>query len=341
MNQLKEIIEEFKEGKTDLEASVRALAEYVYKNRLWYGLGKLSMDSLHDFMVAYIPRLKNVLLSYCDNQGTFEGFLYANISMGIKLWKRKAAAQMARQNCLNFISRMGLEEKEYDYQMDEESCVCGRDESESPSIEKLREIKKRFRPVTYENFRHKAYSGLDYSLFSEKKAQVIKKTCLVLFAKCAYYADEELTEKISVITETPIEELKILKQKIMDELTPRMERIKKCRCARDASFYYRNKYIIEMKNLREDSYLAKSIEKKIQERGRMWEEKNSKLHEDSHFMIPANTAVGRVLGISARKVKYILDYAQKNMDNLTFRRYNKCYEDLFGKWQREQKAGNE
>ena len=64
MNQLKEIIEEFKEGKTDLEASVRALAEYVYKNRLWYGLGKLSMDSLHDFMVAYIPRLKNVLLSY-------------------------------------------------------------------------------------------------------------------------------------------------------------------------------------------------------------------------------------------------------------------------------------
>ncbi|MBR3548702.1 MAG: hypothetical protein IKN90_01370 [Treponema sp.] len=341
MDQLKKIIEDFQSGKCSLEDSVKALAEHVYKYRLWYGLGKLSMDNLHDFMVSYIPRMGKILKGYRKGEGSFEGYLYANISMGLRLWKRKSAASLARENCLNFISRMGIEEKEYAYQMDELSYVCGSQESEAPDVEKLREIKKKFRPVTYNNFRHKSYSGMDYTLFSGKTAKIIKRTCLVLFAKCAYYTDDSLTEKISVITETPVEELQRLRQKVLEELDPKIRRIKKCRSIRNSSFYFRNKYIMEMGNLEDGCYLSREIEKKIAERSRMWDEKNRKLKEESHFMIPTNTAVARVLGISASNVKYILEYAKKNMDNLNFKRYNKCYEDLFGKWQREQKAGNE
>ena len=341
MNQAKEIIEEFKSGKCDQEKSVKALAEHIYKYKMWYGLGKLSMDNLHDFMVSYIPKLKKVLLNYKNGEGSLEGYLYANISMGLKLWKRREAASLAKQNCLTFISRMGLEEEEYDYQLDESSYVCDAAECDAPSLEQLRQIKKNFRPVTYDNFRHKAYSGQDYSLFSNKNARIIKKTCLVLFAKCAYYADDLLTEKISVITERPVEELHQIRQKIVQELNPKIIRIKKCQNIRDAAFYFRNKYIMEKKNLQQNDYLAKSIEKKIEERSRMWQEKNSKLKEEANLIVPSNTAVARVLGTNARIVKYILDYAKKNMDNLTFKRYNKFYEDLFGKWQREQKAGNE
>ena len=341
MDQAKEIIEEFKSGKISLEKSVKALTEHIYNCKMWYGLGKLSMDSLHDFMVSYIPKLKKVLLNYKNGEGSLEGYLYANITMALRLRKRKEAASLAKQNCLTFISRLGLEEEEYDYQMDESSYVCEASECEAPSLEQLREIKKKFRPVTYDSFRHKAYSGQDYSLFSCKTARILKKTCLVLFAKCAYYADDAITEKISVITEKPMEELQVIRQKIMQELSPKIVRIKKCRNIRDASFYFRNKYIMEKKNLRQNDYLARSIEKKIEERNRMWQEKNSMLKEESNLITPSNAAVARVLGTNARVVKYILDYAKKNMDNLTFKRYNKCYEDLFGKWQREQKAGNE
>ena len=138
-----------------------------------------------------------------------------------------------------------------------------------------------------------------------------------------------------------MEELHQIRQKIVQELNPKIIRIKKCQNIRDAAFYFRNKYIMEKKNLQQNDYLAKSIEKKIEERSRMWQEKNSKLKEEANLIVPSNKAVARVLGTNARIVKYILDYAKKNMDNLTFKRYNKFYEDLFGKWQREQKAGNE
>lgn len=340
-NDCQKVVDQVLSGQLSLEEGANALFEHVYKNKLWYGLGRLSEDSLHDFLVYFSPKFKKIITAYKKQNGFFEPLLFAGITTGLRIWKRGLAQKITRDNCLSFMARLDYEEDELKYNRSENLYVCDEKEGERLSLEQIKSVKKNYKTVSYKNFRRKAYRGLEYVFFSDKSKKILQRTCHVLALKSAYYIDDELLEKVSIITDVSYKTLYEQKMEVIETLKSKIIKMKQCKNCRDKSFFYSNKYRIESENLNEGSSLAQKAQERFKARTKMWLKKSEMLKLPRYSVVPSDSTVGRILGISPRTVRYILESAEKNIDNLAIKRYYMFYEDLLGKRKPEQKEGNE
>lgn len=339
MEVLEEIAKEVFLKHISQEEGGRAVMEIVYKCKHFFALGSLSQDQLHDFILFTFDKFISVFSAYNPSLGTFTHFLYSMIATSLCTWKRHTARRYTAENALASAKEMDYEEQTYKYALEEKQEIYA-ESNPTHSVQEIEQFKKTYHPVDYANCRRKTRRPSPCDFNSSQMAELRKNACLVLALKSSYYLDGEMIKKVSCLTDTPENELCTMVEKVNDSLKSKIARRQTCIKCRDNAYFYRKKYLLESERASRNTLLAETINRKLKKHTHIWQNRNSRLEAAAFSVVPSNTTVGRVLGISDRHVNYIINKARKNLDTISLKQYYDKYEDIFGKLKSGQIARN-
>ena len=165
-----------------------------------------------------------------------------------------------------------------------------------------------------------------------------KQACLCLALKCCYFMDEKLVEKVSAATEVPKADLQQMLVTLESQMSRKIKRRERCIRRRDTAFFYHRKYMLELPHLDEGTALEEKVRTQLGIQTECWKEKNRQLQEVTHRIAPSNRVIAELLGLSPRRVEYILKKAAENIDNNGGRWYSAEHENISSERKQQQEA---
>lgn len=337
MKNLEKIPQLVEEGKMTRDQASLQIMETVYKNKAWFGLKKLKSDQLHDFMLFYYDKSRTILDNYDKEKGSFANFLYANVNNHFLVWGRLIHKKEVDEQTFEPVKDIVYEESLESYA-----------KISQPRIPEVHEIGKDEIKYIQNILHNKEYEEKPYTMnrrsrrLTEQKKneqEIQKRTCLVLLLKSCAFVDDKLIEKVSTFCQMSYDEIKSLVDQARDSLKAKKGRFIKIEQARDNYFYFKRKYFAEMMDGDYNTEFCSIINQKIVKMDKAWKDKNTILHSQS-LMVPTNIAIGRILGLSDKQVRLILNMVPKNIDENQLSQYYRGYEDIFGKRKSEQETRN-
>ena len=320
MKEIEILMRDVNENRLSLEDAGRKLVELIYKNKQWFGLNKLGEDELHDFMLENYTLFIRLFKNYDNSKGDFLCYLLGNVSQAFQGWKRESARVLIKRKTLEEIEYTRLR-SEGIYEFTGEALYVSDIllDQEHPS----EEIK---RMISYHNMHSQRTEGTRKAKALDRFRQDV---VLILMVKSWYLIDSVLLEKISAVTqiqEDTLTEILDRTKKLMEKKTNQFNFTIK---NRDRSYYFKELYRVES-----DSYygkrLAYLINRKQSYHSENWNRFNMKLQSQNRKLVPSNRIVSLVLGMDQRRIQYLLEKANKNMDNLSLNCYYGRHEDLLG-----------
>jgi hypothetical protein len=337
MKELEDVYNLVREGKISVDDGARKLMEIVYRNKAWFGLYALDMDELHDFLLEQFGKFKRLFVIFDEKIGSFPSFVYGGIAHGLKSWRKMKSRKNFDELAIDSLQSLAYEESLCNYGTPEDAyfCEC---QSEIPDMGDLNSVAVK-KDVDYGMCRRGERTSVTEN--AERRILKLRKIAvLVLTLKCCNSVDESMIEKAAAVSGKSVEDVRSLVDEARKCTEIKVKRWNSILRTRDKAFLYKRRFHLESEALDKSSLLCSVVSQKALVQDRVWEEKNGLLSEPKKLE-PSNMAVGRILGITDRKVKYIMDSASKNMDTLSLSRYYGRHETLFGKRKSEQKAGNE
>ena len=335
MKRLETLYQDMCDGKISVDRAQNIIIDVIYKNKCWFGLGAMEMDDLHDFLIYYMERVKNVVGSFNPNQGSFASYLYGSITNAIFSWNRRKKIKSLEEKSFGLIQELYFEESSGMYAVRDGHVVCQESDMRH-SVEEVEEFKKRYHPVDYSDNKHYTYKK---GLFKDRMEKLRKEAILILILKCCYSMKPDEIEKASVLLGMDIKELSEMIAKAREEMSAKKKILDDIKMARDNAFFFKRKYSM-ISDSSNDAYRNEIIKEKEAKKDKKWRDKNTRLKR-FRSITPSNITVSKILGMSDRHVKYIPKSAEKPIDNISLKGYYDWHENLFGKRKSEQKAGNE
>ena len=336
MKNLEKLAQQVSDGTLSVDKASLQIMETVYKNRKWFGLKKLQGDDLHDFMLFYYERSKAVFSFYKPELGSFENFLYVNINNALLAWYKTRAKRSCEESTLSMMDDIFYEESVKSYEKMDPASVCAAMDNDIPSINRILEMRKKDeKSYSMRRGRKIRNSRAGFA----KTENLRKEACLVLLLKSCSFVSDSMIENAAAVCGKSFGEIKKLVEEAKRSIKSKKNRISRLEKTRDNFFYYKRKFTAEMERADVGSDTSMEIGAKIEKADAAWRIKNEQLHSEN-LRVPSNVTIGRLLGISDRHVRYVINQAQKNMDNITLKSYYVKYEDLLGKRKQEQKEGD-
>ncbi len=327
MKSLEKIPQLVKDGNMSLDQAAVQIMEHIYKNRSWFGLKKMKDDNLHDFLLFYYERSKQIFDLYKPELGSFTSFLYGNINNALLAWSKLIQKKAYDEHGLELLSDVVYEESVCTYSQMEPPEVCQSANGDAPPIQKVIELTKQ------EERRYSFDRGRKFriaEMHDLKKKELRKEACLVLLLKSCSFATDSLIEKTAAVCERSVKDIKKLVEKARNSMKAKNIRISKLEKARDNFFYFKRKYFAELESSDVNTEFCRIIGNKIVKADQAWKDKNRQLKSET-LRVPSNVTIGKLLGMSDRHVRYIINQASKNMDNISLKSYYGQYENIFGK----------
>lgn len=320
MQELENLAQKVLEKRITVEDAIRKLLDFIYRNKTWFGLNRLDEDELHDFLLDQYHVFNRLFNNYDSSRGNFTCYLFGNILQAYQGWKRTKARSMLKNRTLEEIECLRVKTEEYGDFPDGSLYV-----SDSPLIQEL-PVEDLRRIISYQK-----RSGLRSEEGGKNRAidSFRQSAVLVLMVKSWYLIDLILLEKISLVTEIQVESLIEILDKTRRIMEKKGDKLNYVRQSRNQSYYYMERCKV-IGNLHYGMKLSQIINRKQDFHSQKWKKFNSMIKDQNRRLVPSNRIVGQILGMDQRRVQYILDKANKNMDILSLYCYYRRHEDLLG-----------
>ena len=319
MQELEKLLQDVREKRISMEDAGHRLVEFIYRNKIWFGLNKLKEDELHDFLLKYYGLFSRLFKNYDSSKGDFSCYLIGNVSHAYMGWKRTSARRIIKQITLEEIEWSRLKSEQIYETADASLYVSDLLSNQIPSFKKS---------MPMMSYRKKTSPRVKESKKGYPSPKTIQDTVLVLMVKSWFLIEGEILEKISALTQVPTESLMEILRKTRAIMADKSKKIDMTIKNRNESYYFMEHYRVADNYTEELSYI---INRKRIYHSNNWKKFNEKLARQNKNLIPSNKRVGLILGMDSRRVQYIMDRADKNMDIMSLNWYYIRHEDLFGK----------
>ena len=323
-----------RDGEITLEHATATVIDFIYKNRFFFGLGKLTEDQLHDFMIYEMEHLPGIFENFNSKEATLLTYLQGHLKLHICTWIKRHARKHTDSRSMETLELDMLSdsadryyENEYsvslpDFKDDTESCSPGG---------------KKEKPV----LRRRMFSHLTSpELIGEKLALLKKEAVLILALKISYYITEEMIQKVLEVTGMEEKEFKMLQEKALHSIKNKIKLRTGCINCRNNAFYFHRKYEAEKKILDSDTVWHNTISQKYTIQTENWQERNRRLKMKKYSAIVSNRKVSQLLNLESRHVDYVLKRVAENIDIISSWNYDEGHENLLGNIKSSQAAGN-
>lgn len=302
------------------EDGARKLMEYVYRQPSLFGLNRLDEDQLIDFLIYQFPKFVKIFSIYDKTYGTFSSFLQGSVRGTFVTWKKRCIRNNALTGSLSAVDELQYEESVHRYKLPEEELL---DKEEALSVASCSDNP----PELFFPHFHRVDGTLSFRykdpLLEKNRLDNLRRVIiLVLTLKSSFYVDEPLLRKVSRVTGYPMSSLEKMKNSINQTLVRKIERRNACRNCRDNAFFFHRKYLAEARQLDKKTSWSKLIVEKYNKQTNVWIEKNNKLALKEYAVSASDHIVGQVLGISPRRVSYVIRQLRENMDTNTSKEYH-------------------
>ncbi|WP_407400937.1 hypothetical protein [Treponema sp.] len=288
----------YKSGAISERKAVNLLLEMLFKKKYEFGLAAFDDDSFSDFIVFMSNRFETVLRKYDPDISDFKTYLHSVINLTAFWWRKKIHERAEKNLCCQ---RMCTEENfdTLDFSTKEKDFYI-----EEPSTDNL---------IPIPDLAEDAMRNLDIrkeknKVITKKRAQEIIK---VLALKSCNNITDHQVEIAAEITGIPAEEFHRMVQQAEDTLKFKKDRISILQNKRNFAYFQRKKRIMK-ENCMKDHYPDIYLEKQVEKAEKRWEKAVEDLSAAAPLLVPSNKTVAKILNMSPRKVKVILDEAKQN-----------------------------
>ena len=287
---------------TDKEGTNEIL-KVLYTHKARFGLGRLDLDALHDFLLHEHAKLRRLLVLYRTESGfSFSGFLYSSIQRSLRIWRKRSARAAATEESAAQQHCLAYEESEYRYRQEEFASCCEPQAAFDSGLHRHSQEARQSAPLRTQTFR-----------YNEKADKLRKAACLILALKSSYYLDYDIIKKVSKMTGIAEKKLASMVEEVNEGMRHKIIKHERCVRSRDTAFFFHRKYRRECSKLDSGSPLSRKTAQKYEKQTALWESRNEQLKTPLYSAVPSNRAVARILNIDDRKVASILQKARSTL----------------------------
>lgn len=282
---------QFKLGETDEREAINGIWIFLFENPAFFGLKSLDEDQKSDFLLWFSDKIPSIIRNYNGAEENFTFFLKICVQKAFFTWIKKQAKKSAGEECLTSFSM------------------------DSGETDGTAEIEHLFSD-------DRLTLGQRAKNASEKKISMSKKLVLILACRACNDITENLMLKISDFLETDIEKLSETIQFLKERTKEKEERRRKAIERRNASFFFKRRYSVELEKLDSASCLYEKTKEKLAAQSATWKLANERLH--TRFLnSPSREEIARQVGIKPRQVSYYLNHYARKIEHFPFINYPK------------------
>lgn len=309
MEEIEKVYEDFKNEKLSAKEACKKLVEIIFIKKKEFGLSSLDEDSLSDFMIFQLTHLEKIFKIFNEDFGNFTNFVYGSVQISLIYWKRKRAKNLGENDYLLQVCNEYYDEKEYRYSMAEkfQQDIISSDYS----LKDVENLKKSFDKIK--------------NIF--RNNELFKLSIKILAIKSCCFMNEELIEKVAILTETEKSKVSNWIEYAKNEMSAKIKRMEQLKSKRDKAYFYRNRYLMQKNRFTQESWVF-IVNDKLKLQSKKWKESLNALSSEEFSLRPSNVTVAKILNIDERQVAYILRKINSNVDNFVLPWYSFKNEDL-------------
>lgn len=298
MENAKKIWVDYKTGASSEKEAVNLLLELLFKNKFEFGLSSFDEDTFSDFLVFMNNRFEIILRKYNPDVSEFNTYLHSVINLTAFWWKKKMQEKRMRSYCCQ---TMCIEENfnTADYSPDEQDFYI-----EEPEAENL---------IPVSVLAKDALNNLNIKI--QKKKNITKKRAMEIIKVLALKSCNNITDRqIAVAAEiTGISEVEFqnMIRQAEDSLKFKKDRISVLQNKRNFAYFQRKKKILKENSLK-DHYPELFTGNEKDREDIKWHRATEEISKAAQTLVPSNKTVAKLLNMSSRKVKNLLDEADEN-----------------------------
>ena len=296
LQELNELPVKVKRGELTAQEASDKLWIFIYQNPHYFGLQSLDEDQRSDFLIAFSPYFKNLILKYDRNTVSFYSFLRSSLKLSETSWLKRHLKKYASYQTVSDI-----------YQQDEETV-------ENSFEEKT--IDRSFKKSLEENI----LEDIDYlnmNNLSKKKQEVIRNFIHIMACKaCNELTDEHISRIASFLNldeEVFFNEIKNLKKISGCRLATRKKIIER----RNQAYFFHKKYLYELMRIDPESPSYEDLIKRYKMHTNTWK-KHNLLLSNRFSLSPSAKEIAENVGMKPRTVWFYLNHAKKRKDLFPF-----------------------
>ena len=298
MENAKKIWKDYDSGIISEKEAVNLLLELLFTHKFEFGLAAFDDDTFSDFIVFMESRFGKILRKYKPELCDFRTYLHSVINLTAFWWKKKIQDFNIKNYCCQ---TMCLEENfnNMEYSTEEKDFYI-----EEPLGENLIPISRLAKEIM-ENLNIRAEKKKP---ITEKRAQEIIK--VLALKSCSNITDNQI--KIAAeITGMQEDDLHRMIRQADDTLNLKRNRISVMLNKRNFAYFQRKRKLIRETNLKNhypDIYCGTNIKKTDIK----WKKATEAISVAAPTLVPSKKTVAKILNMSTRKIKDILDDAKEN-----------------------------
>lgn len=279
---LQGVYRNYSEGKVTKGQAQQELWNVLFRHRQQLMPTWIRDDDLQEFMVVAQRMLFHLLENYNSRLSAFSTFFFGAVSVSRQYCYRKDVVKRSRSLCCDEL----LEEGSLDVQSVEipEDTVCNK------------------------NWHYSERKSWVSRGASDKKCQIRRDICLVLAIKSCMQIDDLMIEKVAFETGVSTQDLQQMILQAKMSMEKKVERVERLIIRRNFA-YFRRKWILMKKADSTGAFLSWFTDEKLDRYDRKWKAASDLIAKQR--MSPSNDVVARILSMSPRRVRLLLDKAKE------------------------------
>lgn len=302
----------YQRGSLSPEKFKNCLLEQLFLNREQTGLSKIDDDCFSDFLIHFASRIDSILEKYDSEVSDFTNYFFGVIRVTFSWWYRKYKKRINEKYYIHAVGGEDIGEREYEYKCCEKYNEVEMNEK-SLSIDDLKKITEVKIGASYKDvLKHKRISTI-----SKENLEILRnEACLILALKSCWFIDDEMIEKLSVITGIACEEILALVYRAKLTMKRKIMKIQELERRRNSEYFLKKKCELSAEGRRNFFWNVYFLEERSKLHEKKWNQLLNRIKSCNLKMVPSNNAVATILGIDCRRVSYIVKVTRKYLDNL-------------------------
>lgn len=308
--EIEDIAKKVIEGSMSEQEGAKKLMELIFLYKRLFGLASLDEDQFTEFLLFQYDKLLRIFSNYNPAYGQFFTFLQGSIRGTYLTWRKQAARDKTALDTITISPSMTFEESMSHYALPGDSYSMNHVHSKGHSVHH-----STYQPLSLRRNDGKLSCRYKNPSVQRRRINNLRKDAsLILTLKSSFYINEDIVEKVSYVSGVPAEKINDMCDKVKSSLKNKIDRRSACVRCRDNAFFFHRKYMLEYRRIDRQTIWSEIIHSKYKKQTKTWNEKNSRLQRKDYRITASNRLVGKILGITPRRVTYVIRQAQQNMD---------------------------
>jgi hypothetical protein len=314
--EVEELVEKVHSGRMSKVDGAKRLMEILFIYKRLFGLGSLDEDELSEFLIYQYYKLLGIFSRYDRRYGSFFSFLKGSVRCTYMTWHKQSVRNRTTNDTICISPEICFEESMSHYLLPEESLLS----DEVACMEMQAPAQGCGQTALFRNIEGQPSRRYKNPLIEVYRIEDLRKSAaLILLLKSSYYMNDDIISKVSNLSGVPVPKLTSMCSNIKRSLTHKIERRDSCIRCRDNAFFFHKKYMLEYSRIDRQTTWSRFILRKYNKQTATWIDKNEHLKRTEYSVSASNRVVANELGISPRKITYIIKQAKQNVDIISIK----------------------